>query len=138
MDELAWQVEESSLVLVEMTLRAVAEQSELSLTQVRVLLAVDRHGPLNLSALASHLAVSISAAGRLVDRLDHGGLLTRTLAEHSRREVRISLTPYGRGHVDHLRAVRRRTIADTLARLPLSTRRDLVQCLNDFTAATRK
>ncbi|MEU6737742.1 MarR family winged helix-turn-helix transcriptional regulator [Streptosporangium sandarakinum] len=135
--EAAWRVEEASLALVEMTLNAVAEDSDLSVTQLRVLLAVDRHGPLNLSALAAHLAVSVSAAGRLVARLDDAGLLTRLLSPHSRREISIDVTAAGRRAIGHLRAARRRRIAAALTRLPPGTRRALAGALTEFTAAAR-
>ncbi|ETK37124.1 hypothetical protein MPTA5024_05580 [Microbispora sp. ATCC PTA-5024] len=131
----AWRVEEASLALVEMTLNAVAEQSELSLTQLRVLLAVDRHGPLNLSTLAARLAMSISAAGRLVARLDAAGLVARLLAPHSRREISITVTPLGRRSLDELRAARRRDIAAALGILPPATRRTLADTLTELTAA---
>ncbi|MFF0308764.1 MarR family winged helix-turn-helix transcriptional regulator [Streptosporangium sp. NPDC004379] len=132
-----WRVEEASLALVEMTLNAVAEDSDLSVTQLRVLLAVDRHGPLNLSALAAHLAMSVSAAGRLVARLDDAGLLTRLLAPHSRREISIGVTEAGRRAIGRLRAARRRRIAAALTRLPPGTRQALAGALTEFTAAAR-
>ncbi|GAA0381535.1 hypothetical protein GCM10009530_35340 [Microbispora corallina] len=131
----AWRVEKASLALVEMTLNAVAEQSELSLTQLRVLLAVDRHGPLNLSTLAARLAMSISAAGRLVARLDAAGLVARLLAPHSRREISITVTPLGRRSLDELRAARRRDIAAALDILSPATRRTLADTLTELTAA---
>ncbi|WP_086569045.1 MarR family winged helix-turn-helix transcriptional regulator [Streptosporangium minutum] len=133
----AWRVEAASLALVEMTLNAAAEYSGLSVVQLRVLLAVDRHGPLNLSALAAHLTMSISATGRLVTRLDSAGLLTRLLASHSRREVSIDVTPLGHEAIERLRAARRRHIAAALTRLPPATRQTLARTLLEFTAAAQ-
>lgn len=133
----AWRVEAASLVLVEMTLNAAAEYSGLSVIQLRVLLAVDRHGPLNLSALATHLTMSISATGRLVTRLDAAGLLTRLLASHSRREVSIDVTSLGHQAIERLRAARRRHIAAALTRLPPATQQTLARTLLEFTAAVQ-
>ncbi len=133
----AWRVEAASLALVEMTFNAAAEHSDLSVTQLRVLLAVDRHGPLNLSALAAHLTMSISATGRLVTRLHTAGLLTRLLAPHSRREVSIDVTPLGHQAIERLRAARRRHIATVLTRLPPVTRRTLARTLLEFAAAAQ-
>ncbi|MFF4986733.1 MarR family winged helix-turn-helix transcriptional regulator [Streptosporangium saharense] len=133
----AWVVEEASLVLVEVTLNAVAEMGDLSLTQLRVLLAVDRHGPLNLSTLAAHLTMSISAAGRMVDRLEGAGLLTRLPAEHSRREIRIETTEDGRETLGRLRAARRRRIGAALERLTPGTRQALARGLQEFTAVAQ-
>jgi DNA-binding MarR family transcriptional regulator len=120
-----------------MTMKAVAEQGHLSVTQLRVLLAVERHGPLNLSTLAARLAVSISAAGRLVARMDAAGLLTRLLSPHSRREISIDVTPLGRRTLDGIRTARRRQISAALARLTPASQRALTQTLTEFTAVAR-
>ncbi|MDP9841432.1 MarR family winged helix-turn-helix transcriptional regulator [Streptosporangium lutulentum] len=130
-------VEEASLALVEMTLTAIVEEGDLSITQLRVLLAIERHGPLNLSALAARLGTSVSSAGRLVARLDTAGLLTRLLSLHSRREITIEVTPLGRQTLQRLRDARRRHIASALTRLPPGTRRTLARVLLEFTAAAR-
>ncbi|WP_432920488.1 MarR family winged helix-turn-helix transcriptional regulator [Microbispora sp. CA-135349] len=135
LEEDAWVVEDASLALVEMTLTAVARSAGLPVTQLRVLLAVDRHGPLNLSGLAALLGMSVSASGRLVARLHTAGLLTRLLSPHSRREVTIDVTETGRRSLERLRAARRGHIADALRRLPPGSRRTLARTLREFTAA---
>ncbi|MEU7886650.1 MarR family transcriptional regulator [Microbispora bryophytorum] len=135
LEEDAWSVEDASLALVEMTLNAVVRGSDLSVTQLRVLLAVDRHGPLNLSGLAALLGMSVSAAGRLVARLHTAGLLTRLLSPHSRREVSIDVTETGRRSLERIRAARRGQIATALRRLPPGSRRTLAQTLRELTGA---
>ncbi|WP_182908539.1 MarR family winged helix-turn-helix transcriptional regulator [Microbispora sp. H13382] len=135
LEEDAWSVEDASLALVEMTLTAVTRGAGLSVTQLRVLLAVDRHGPLNLSGLADLLGMSVSATGRLVARLHTAGLLTRLLSPHSRREVSIDVTETGRRSLERVRAARRGHIAAALRRLPPDSRRTLARTLREFTAA---
>lgn len=135
LEEDAWSVEDASLALVEMTLNAVARGSDLSVTQLRVLLAVDRHGPLNLSGLAALLGMSVSATGRLVARLHTAGLLTRLLSPHSRREVSIDVTEPGRRALERIRAARRGHIAAALRHLPPDSRRTLARTLRELTAA---
>ncbi|MEV0234473.1 MarR family transcriptional regulator [Nonomuraea sp. NPDC050786] len=135
MDDSAWQIEEASLVLVEATLDAMAALGYLSVTRLRVLLAVDRHGPMNLSSLAERLDMSLSAAGRVVDRLDEAGLLSRAPAPHSRREIRIQATPEGRDVLERLRAVRRRSIGQALDRLSPTERTTLFRMLRQLTEA---
>jgi DNA-binding MarR family transcriptional regulator len=137
LDDASRRVEEASLALVEMTLNAIVEEGDISVTQLRVLLAVDRYGPLNLSALAARLGTSISSAGRLVARLDTAGLLTRLISLHSRREITIEVAPLGRQTIQRLRATRRRHIASVLTRLPPGTRGTLARVLHEFAAATR-
>ncbi|WP_199536828.1 hypothetical protein [Spongiactinospora gelatinilytica] len=62
----AWMVEEASLVLVEVTLDAVAQMGDLSLTALRLPLAADRHGPLSLSRLAAQLGRTIRISRRKI------------------------------------------------------------------------
>ncbi|MGI5157746.1 MarR family winged helix-turn-helix transcriptional regulator [Microbispora sp. CA-102843] len=135
LEEDAWSVEDASLALVEMTLNAATRGSDLSVTQLRVLLAVDRHGPLNLSGLAALLGMSVSATGRLVARLHTAGLLTRLLSPHSRREVSIDVSETGRRSLERIRAARRGHIAAALRHMPADSRRTLARTLRELTAA---
>lgn len=130
-------VEEASLALVEMTLSALAVGRGLSPLQMRLLVAVDRHGPLNLSALAARLDQSVPSASRLVDRLVDAGLVRRGPARHSRREVALSLTPGGRRALDRLRGARRAAIARVLVGMSASERKALVTGLRAFAVAAR-
>lgn len=125
-------VEESSLALVEMTVAALATSGQLSVLQLRVLLVVDRHGPLNLSALASALELSVPSASRLIDRLVTAGLVRRGVAAHSRREVQLVVTPKGRRALGELRVRRQRAIAAVLERMSPGERADLVSGLEAF------
>ncbi|MFI6496219.1 MarR family winged helix-turn-helix transcriptional regulator [Nonomuraea typhae] len=133
--ESAWLIEEASLIWTEVTLDVVAQMDDLSLTALRHLLAAHRHGPLNLSALALHLGMSPSATGRMVDRLVGQELLQRSPATHSRREVRIEVTPRGHEILEQLRTVRRQCIGEALGRLPPEDRRALTRLLQQLTAA---
>ncbi|MEV3984194.1 MarR family transcriptional regulator [Nonomuraea sp. NPDC049758] len=135
MDDSAWHIEEASLVLVEATLDAMAALGDLSVPRLRVLLAVERHGPMNLRSLADRLDMSLSAAGRVVDRLDTAGLLSRAPAAHSRREIRISTTPAGREVLERLRAARRQRIGQALEKLAPDDHRTLVHVLRRLTEA---
>lgn len=128
-------VEESSLALVEMTVAALSASSQLSVLQLRVLLVVDRHGPLNLSALASSLELSVPSASRLIDRLVTAGLVRRGVAAHSRREVQLVVTPKGRRALGELRARRQRAIAAVLDGMSAQERADLVSGLEAFARA---
>lgn len=128
-------VEESSLALVELTLAALAEARGVSLLQMRVLLIVDRHSPLNLSSLAAHLGLSVPSASRLVERLVDADLVRRETAEHSRREVMLALTASGRRALNRLRRARRQSIDGLLGRLTPAERAALVSGLTAFAAA---
>ena len=128
-------VEAASLALVEMTMTALAAARSLSPLQMRLLLVVDRHAPLNLSALAAHLEQSVPSASRLVDRLVEAGLVRRGPAAHSRREVALALTTRGKRSLSRLRQVRERGIADVMQRMSASDRAALVSGLTAFAVA---
>ena len=128
-------VEEASLALVEMTLSGLAAAKGVSTLQLRMLVVVDRHTPLNLSSLADHLDVSVPSASRLVDRMVEAGLVQRTTAEHSRREVALALTLRGRRALDSLRRERREAIAAVLQRMRDADRQALVAGLAAFATA---
>jgi DNA-binding MarR family transcriptional regulator len=125
-------VEEASLALVEMTLAALASVPGLSVLQLRLLLVVDRHHPLNLSRLASLIDVSAPSASRLVDRLVEADLVAREVAEHSRREVALALTPRGRRTIGRLRQRRQAAIAPVLEQMDRVDRAALVEGLKAF------
>jgi DNA-binding MarR family transcriptional regulator len=129
-------VEEASLSLVEMTLAALSTQPTLSLLQLRLMLAIDRHGPLNLSALAERVDLSISSASRVVDRLVDGALVDRRPAEHSRRELTLSLTTKGRRALGKLRRPRVQSIARIIAAMDAHERSALVEGMSAFARAT--
>jgi DNA-binding MarR family transcriptional regulator len=131
-------VEEASLALVEMTFSAVASARGLSTLQLRMLLVVDRHAPLNLSALADRLDLSVPSASRLAERLVESGLVQRGPARHSRREVTLGLTAKGRRALARLRSSRQKAIAEVLDRMPSAEVAGLVSGLTAFAAAAER
>lgn len=128
-------VEDASLALVEMTLAALAAAAGVSVLQMRVMLVIDRHGPLNLSALADRLDVSVPSASRLVDRLVEAQLVTRAVSPRSRREVSLTLTARGRRALAQLRRKRQEAIRGVLAHMSPQDRAALAAGLAAFSAA---
>jgi DNA-binding MarR family transcriptional regulator len=88
-----------------------------------------------MNRLAEALDVVPSSASRLCDRLEATGLLRRVPEPHDRREVRLLLTPTARRLLDEVREARRAALAEVLARMGPSARRDLVRGLVAFGAA---
>lgn len=126
-------IEGASLALAEMTIAALSSSpGGLSALQMRVLLAVERHGPLNLSAMARRLDVSVPSASRLVDRLVDAGLLTRGVAAHSRREVALTVSPKGRRSLTALRRRREAAINKVLGKMSDQDRSALLVGLRAF------
>jgi DNA-binding MarR family transcriptional regulator len=130
-------VEEASLALLEMTLAGIAATRGVSTLQLRLLLVVDRHAPLNLSSIAVRLHMSIPSASRLVDRLVEARLVTREPSEHSRREIALALTPKGRRALTQLRRSRQRDISEVLQLMTPGERQALVTGLSAFNRAAQ-
>lgn len=121
-----------------MTFAALGAARGASTLQLRVLLVVDRHGPLNLSSLADRLELSVPSASRLVDRLVGAGLVARGVAAHSRREVALSPTAKGRRALERLRVSRRRAIGRVLDTMEPRDCDALVAGLDAFTRAAHR
>ncbi len=132
---LARAVEEASLAFVDLTVAAVAAEGGVSLPQLRALLAMERSGPVNLSAFAASIDSSLPSASRLVGRLEEAGLVARGVSKRSRREVEIRLTQTGRSTLTALRAARRKEIAKVLRRLDAASADRLAAALDTFATA---
>ena len=104
-------------------------------SQLRVLTALDRSGPMNLTALARELGAIPSSASRLCDRLEAAGLLTRVVSAGSRREVTLSVSGEGRRRLEGFAAVRRDDFALVLERMTPAARASLVDGLRTFSDA---
>ena len=128
----------ASRALVGVAARSLADvEDQVTLPQFRalvVLATADR----NLADLAEALDVHPSSATRLCTRLEAKGLITRTPAEQSRRELLVSLTREGRTIVDAVTRRRRREIARIVARIPAREQRVLVHALGIFAEAARE
>jgi DNA-binding MarR family transcriptional regulator len=76
-------------------LRAEKADNELSDGEVAVLGALHVHGAHTLGALAERERVSAPSMNRTVNQLDAAGYIARTVDEHDRRKVNITLTDAG-------------------------------------------
>jgi DNA-binding MarR family transcriptional regulator len=94
-------------------LRPTAAAGALTPTEVDVLFAADRRGPLRLSDLAGFAGLNPTMLSRLVPRLEAGGLLRRLVVEGDRRVCRVDVTPKGRRLLERIRSERN----DALSRL---------------------
>jgi DNA-binding MarR family transcriptional regulator len=126
----------ASRLLVAISARSIADADEtLTIPQFRTLVILSNRGPVKLATLAGLLDVQPSTTGRMVDRLVAAGLLDRRQNPDSRRELVVDLTARGREVVSAVTAVRRRTLADVVQRMPSADRHGLVRALSAFTRA---
>lgn len=130
-------VEEVSGALLEVTLAALAA-GDLPLLQVRLLLTLDRHGPLNLSRVAGELGLSAPSASRLVSRAVDADLILRGVSERSRREVKLRVSPSGRRTLRAFRQRRWRAITRMTTQMSASERAALLAGLSALSAAAER
>ena len=79
------------------------ENFKITLPQFDVLSELERSGnPMTMSELSRELMVSNGNVTGVIDRLEKGGLVSRTRAEHDRRVQYIALTVEGRRRFDEM------------------------------------
>jgi DNA-binding MarR family transcriptional regulator len=118
-DRLADVLHLASRSLVAIAVRSMsAGPVEITLAQHRVLVLLEAHGALSVSAVGGKLGVDQSNASRHCARLARLGLVHRTRTTHDRRGVELTLTAAGRRQVEAVRSARRREIAHILDQMP--------------------
>jgi DNA-binding MarR family transcriptional regulator len=100
------------------SLARTLRDEEMSVPQLAALHVVDQVGELRQSALAEELALSPSAASRLVDGLVQRGLLLRRELPDDRRARVLALSPRGVALLDEIGAARTRLFERITGRLP--------------------
>ncbi|GAA1115232.1 MarR family transcriptional regulator [Kribbella jejuensis] len=128
-------VEQASLALFELTLKALSASRQLSVLQLRVLLAIEQHGPVNLGDVADQLDLSKPSASRLVARLVDDGLILRRIPETDRRQVELAVSAKGRRVLGSLHRGRQRKIGDVLDAMSPDSSEALIQGLLSFAEA---
>ena len=76
---------------------------DLTMAQAKLLYVVTATGDLSMSEIAQRLGVTISTASGAVDHLVSIGLLNRIDDPANRRQVQVSVTPYGRQTLEAMR-----------------------------------
>ncbi|MGA7986850.1 MAG: MarR family transcriptional regulator [Candidatus Dormiibacterota bacterium] len=110
-------------------LRPTAAAGALTPTEVDVLFAADRRGPLRLSDLAGFAGLNPTMLSRLVPRLEAGGLMRRLVVEGDRRVCRVDVTPKGRRLLDRIRSERNDALSQLLRGLDDLERRAVLDAL---------
>src|SRR3954452_3263132 len=98
-------------------------------SQLSVLGAVARHGPMRLSELADHEGVNPTMLSRIVGKLCDEGLILRRTDDRDRRAFHVEVTEAGRAQHDQIVARRTETLAAGLDRLSVADRERLVSAL---------
>ena len=136
LDEIVTALLTASRALVGVSARSLAGVEEsLTLTQFRVLVVLQGHGPTRLNRLAQRMGVNASTALRTVDRLVNSGFVDRHENAEDRREVVIELTDRGQRLVRDVTARRRAAIESIAEVMPEERRREFVNALITFAEA---
>lgn len=94
-----------------------SEDTDVTLPQFRLLLALDGLGRVPSSKLAARLGLAASAITRMVDRLEHAGQVQRGADQGNRSIVTVELTAAGRRLVAGALARRQERLAAVLDRM---------------------
>jgi DNA-binding MarR family transcriptional regulator len=106
----------------------------LSVSQLRAVVALDRHDGVNLRELAERLDSTPPLVSRLCDRLEAVGFLERLPSARSRRELTLRLSDRGRAYLHDLRSRRRESIQALLGKMSPAGRAALTTGLREYRA----
>jgi len=107
-------------------LRPTAAAGAMTSTEVDLLVAIDRHGPLRLSDLAGFAGLNPTMLSRIIPKLEVAGLMRRLVAEGDRRVRRVEITAKGLRLLERIRSERNDSLSRLLRELDDADRRTLV------------
>jgi DNA-binding MarR family transcriptional regulator len=98
-------------------------------SQLSALITVQQHGPLRLSEIAKHEAVTVPTMSRVLTALVDHGLVTRSSDPNDGRCVRIALSDKGAARLLEVRSHRTALMARRLRNIDDQQRATLVEAL---------
>ena len=98
-------------------LRPTEAAGSLTATEVDVLVAAERRGPVRLSDLASFAGLNPTMLSRLIPKLENAGLVRRLGSEGDRRVCRVEATGKGHRLLERIRSERNDALSKRLAEL---------------------
>lgn len=110
-------------------LRPTAAAGSLTGTEVDVLVAAERRGPVRMSDLAAFSGLNPTMLSRLVSRLEDGGLMKRSADASDRRACLIETSAKGRRLLERVRAERNDALSRLLGELDADERAALGKAL---------
>lgn len=128
---------EAMRTIMRISLQAADAMDGSSVVQLRALTVLQRVGHANLAELADGMGITVSTTSRLVDRLVAAGLVHRSLAAHTRREIDLRLSPRGRRLLERYDSKRLTALHTCLDELTDDEREVAVQGLCALGAAAR-
>ena len=124
--------------VVGISTRAADELGQVSIVQLRALTILLQLESANLAQLAEGMGVTVSTTSRLVDRLVGAGMVDRRRAEHSRREIALTLTDEGRATLDRYDELRLAGLHAVLDGLADGERAEVIGAFGLFAGAAHE
>jgi DNA-binding MarR family transcriptional regulator len=106
-------------------LRPTAAAGSLTTSEVDVLMAAERQGPIRLSDLAEFTGLNPTMLSRLIPKLEDAGLIRRHFDEVDRRVCRVDATSKGHRLLERVRSERNDALSKRLEGLDSEQRRAL-------------
>ena len=110
-------------------LRPTEAAGALTVSEVDVLVAAERRGPIRLSDLASFAGLNPTMLSRLIPKLEQAGLIRRLADGADRRVCRVEATAKGRALLDRVRSERNDALSRRLLELDANQREAVVVAL---------
>lgn len=111
--------------------------ADFPMTQVRICKMLV-YGPRSMSSLSRDMGISLSAITQVADRMERADLVERMAEGEDRRVKSLQLTAHGQ-QIMHTRNTRRaQRVEQVIADLPIDTRREIVQALQQLLEACTK
>lgn len=104
-------------------------ESDVTAQQFRVLRVIGR-GPITVGEISAHINSKLSAAARLLRRLEVKGWIVKRQDENDRRVFWLALTPDGRKLMEDLETRRDRVIKEMFDRLSAEEQEIIVKGIN--------
>ena len=108
----------------------------ISLSQLRALEVLLRHGPVRPGELAEHLRIAPRSATEVVDALESRGLVRRRPDPSDRRATLVELSEHGASVMTAIRAARGTEAERTFGRLSPADREHLARILRQILEAS--
>ncbi len=98
-------------------LRPTAAAKSLTVTEVDVLIAAERQGPIRMSDLADFAGLNPTMLSRLIPKLEKAGLIRRLADVADKRVCRVEATGKGRRLIERVREERNDALSKRLGEL---------------------
>ncbi len=103
-------------------------------SQYGILLVLKHHPGIDQISVAKVLGLDRSTTGMVLDKLEKGGLIGRSIGAHDKRRRTLSLTKAGERMLDRLAEPARRAQAHVLSAFSAQERTEFIRLLDKFVA----